>query len=125
MSQAEALLNNLASEETTVYTRNSETEGHIVIGNDRFITVPDSLKRIAVQYDHNIETVTFDCPRYWDNHDMSQMKVYINYILPNNKVGSYLAQNVTPLGNTMTFTWTISDNVTQVKGDISFLVCAT
>lgn len=124
MSQAEALLNNLASEETTVYTRNSETEGHIVIGNDRFITVPDSLKRIAVQYDHNIETVTFDCPRYWDNHDMSQMKVYINYILPNNKVGSYLAQNVTPLGNTMTFTWTISDNVTQVKGDISFLVCA-
>lgn len=124
MSQAEALLNNLASEETTVYTRNSETEGHIVIGNDRFITVPDSLKRIAVQYDHNIETVTFDCPRYWDNHDMSQMKVYINYILPNNKVGSYLAQNVTPLGNTMTFTWTISGNVTQVKGDISFLVCA-
>lgn len=124
MSQAEALLNTLSSDETTVYTRNSETEGHIVIGNDRFITVPDSLKRIAVQYDHNIETVTFDCPRYWDNHDMSQMKVYINYILPNDKIGSYLAQNVTPLGNTMTFTWTISGNVTQAKGDISFLVCA-
>ena len=124
MSQAEALLNTLSSDETTVYTRNSEIEGHIVIGNDRFITVPDSLKRIAVQHDHNIETVTFDCPRYWDNHDMSQMKVYITYLLPDNTIGSYLAQNVTPIDNTMTFTWTISGNITQTKGTVSFLVCA-
>ena len=54
-------------------------EEHIKIGLDRHITVPESLKRIAVQYDHNVETVTFDCPRYWDGHDMSKMTVYINY----------------------------------------------
>lgn len=123
MSQAEALLNSLSSNETTVYSRNSETEGHIVIGNDRRITVPDSLKRIAVQYDHNVETVTFDCPRYWDNHDMSQMKVYINYLLPDNRIGYYPAENITPVGNTMTFTWTIKNEITQVKGNISILVC--
>ena len=73
MSLAESLLNSI--DETT-------TEGHIVIGNDRYITVPDELKRLAVQYDHNIETVTFDCPRYWDGLDMSAMAVYINYMLP-------------------------------------------
>lgn len=123
MSQAEALLNTLASDETTVYSRNSETEGHIVIGNDRKIKVPASLKRLAVQHDHNVETVVFDCPRYWDNHDMSTMKVYITYLLPDDTIGSYLAQNVTALGNTMSFTWTITNNVTRIKGDISFLVC--
>lgn len=123
MSQAEVLLNTLSEDGATVYSRNSETEGRIVIGNDRKITVPESLKRIAVQHDHNIETVTFDCPRYWDSHDMSTMKVYITYLLPDGTIGSYLAQNITALGNTMSFTWTISSNVTLVNGNISFLVC--
>ena len=56
------------------------SEEHIIIGRDRYITVPEGLKRIAVQYDHNVETVTFDCPRYWDEHDLSTMNIYINYI---------------------------------------------
>ena len=60
MSGAEELLNR----EATTYLARLEAEPHIVIGEDRFITVPSELKRIAVQYDHNIETVTFDCPRY-------------------------------------------------------------
>lgn len=124
MSQAEELLNSLSAEDIT--TTNDATEGHIIIGDDRFITVPEELKRIGVQYDHNIETVTFDCPRYWDGLDMSQMVVYINYMLPDGTKGSYLADNVTAddTDNTiMHFDWTISRNVTQVKGTIVFLVC--
>ena len=57
---AEELLDSLSEEEISAYTADSATEEHIVVGADRFITVPDSLKRIAVQFDHNIETVTFD-----------------------------------------------------------------
>ena len=38
-------------------------EQHIIINSDRSITVPTELKNIAVQNDHNIETVMFDCPR--------------------------------------------------------------
>lgn len=34
----------------------NKTEPHIVVGSDRMITVPDELKNIAVQYDHNVET---------------------------------------------------------------------
>lgn len=119
MSQAEALLRGLS--EPTAYSTNSDAV--IVIGDDRFITVPDSLKRIAVQYDHNIETVSFDCPRFWDGHDMSQMNVYINYLLPNGKTGQYLAQNVSARGQRMSFDWTISNNVTQYRGNLSFLIC--
>ena len=122
MSQAEELLNSLSAGDTT----ETGIEGHIVIGNDRFITVPEELKRIGVQYDHNIETVTFDCPRYWDGLDMSQMVVYINYMLPDRTKNCYIADNVTADDaddTIMHFDWTISRNVTQVKGTIFFLVC--
>lgn len=104
-----------------------ENEPHIVIGKDRFITVPDILKRLAVQHDHNVETVTFDCPRYWDNHDMSVMKVYINYIRSDKEVGSYAVSSpiVVDENDTtiMHFRWTISREVTKAMGNIVFLVC--
>ena len=98
-------------------------EPHIVIDSDRTIKIPNSLKRLAVQHDHNIETVTFDCPRYWDNHDMSKMAVYINYMLSDGYTDSYPVDNVTVDGDVMHFTWTISRNVTHVSGVINFLVC--
>ena len=90
MSQADELLKSVANTRTV----NPETEPHIIIGEDRFITVPDELKRIAVQGDHDVETVTFDCPRYWDDHDLSKMQLYINYMRPDGTPGSHLAENV-------------------------------
>lgn len=123
MSQAVDLLNSLSGDDVATYTANTEEE-HIVVGKDRFIRIPDSLKRLGVQHDKDIETVTFDCPRYWDKHDLSQMVIYINYVLPGGEDGKYRAQNVTTIGSTMHFDWTISNNVTQYKGQISFLICA-
>ena len=123
MSQAENLLNTLSS---TGQLANSFDEAHIIIDNKRIITVPDKLKRLAVQYDHDIETVTFDCPRYWDGIDMSEMSIYINYLRYDTYTGSYKAQNVTvdSINSTkMHFDWTISRNVTQVIGKLVFLVC--
>lgn len=119
MSQAEELLNSLD-------VSNTSEESHIVIGKDRFITVPDALKRLAVQYDHDIETVTFDCPRYWDEHDMSKMGVYINYLCADKTYGIYQAKNVKvdeTDSTVMHFDWTISRNVSFAAGPIAFLVC--
>lgn len=120
MSQADNLLNALIAGD-------SETEEHIVVGNDRYITVPENLKRIAVQFDHDVETVTFDCPRYWDNHDLSTMRIYINYMRPDAVPGCFLCENVIVDdmdSNLMHFDWRISKNATKVQGDLSFLVCA-
>lgn len=119
MSQAEELLNSLDAS-------NASGESHIVIGKDRFITVPDSLKRLAVQYDHDIETVTFDCPRYWDEHDMSTMTIYVNYLCADNEPGCYKVKNVavdSTDSTIMHFDWVISKNVTMAHGPIAFLVC--
>lgn len=126
MNQAETLLNSIAEGDTPTRTAEPATEPHIVVGTDRFITVPQELCRIAVQYDHDIETVTFDCPRYWDGIDMSQMRIYINYRRSDKYKDSYRAKNVVvdevdP--NIMHFDWTISRNVTEVKGALVFLIC--
>ena len=126
MSLADELLNNLTDEEIAVYTTEDAEQNHIVIGADRFITVPSELKRIAVQHDENVEVVTFDCPRYWKNLDMSKMKIYINYMLPSGKLGCYCANNVVidELDtNIMHFDWNITSNATPEKGTLSFLVC--
>ena len=126
MSQAEDLLDSLSTDDVLAYTVRTETEEHIIIGSDRFIKVPSALKRIAVQHDHNIETVTFDCPRYWDGHDMSKMIIYINYMRADGKKNSDLADNVrisTSDDSIIHFDWTIDGFLTEIKGTISFLVC--
>ena len=126
MSKAEELLNTLSTTTVSTLLADSSTEPHIVIGDDRFVTVPSELKRLAVQYDHDIETVTFDCPRYWDDHDMSEMRIYINYLRSDAETGCYKAQNITVDSSDesiMHFDWTISRNVTETFGKIVFLVC--
>lgn len=126
MSKAEELLNTLAITETTNARLSTTDEPHLVIGPDRVVSVPNELKRLAVQFDHNVETVTFDCPRYWDEHDMSQMHIYINYLRPDKESAMFKAQNIVvdeTDPSVMHFDWTISRNASEVPGQLVFLVC--
>lgn len=127
MSEAMDLLNGLTDEQMALYSGNPSTEPHIVVREDRTIVVPEELKLIAVEGDHNIETVTFDCPRYWDEHDLSNMIIYINYLCPDGYMDAYLADNVRVDESNerlMHFDWTITRNVARAKGNIAFLICA-
>lgn len=126
MSLADEMLNNISDSDMQSRTAEPESEGHIVVDNNRNVMVPNELKEIAVQFDHNIETVTFDCPRYWDGNDMSVMRIYINYKRPDNILGCYLVDNVTvdETDHTiMHFNWKIEKHVTMVSGNLTFLVC--
>ena len=126
MSQADELLNSLSEGDVSLQLANPETEPHIVIGEDRVISVPKELQRIAVQYDHDVETVTFDCPRYWDDLDMSGLSIYINYMRKDRYIGCYKATDITVddvNSNIMHFNWKISRNVSEVVGELKFLVC--
>lgn len=128
MSEIDKMLDNVSDDDIALYlTGETPEEEHVVIDNDRKIIVPDSLKRIAVQHDHDIETVTFDCPRYWDGHDLSKMMVYVNHLCPSGALGCTVATNVTvdsTNSDIMHFDWTISECVTMAEGHITFLVCA-
>ena len=133
MSQAEDLLNSLTADDTTdgsTITRvaNGEVEEHIVIDKKRYIIVPDNLKRIAVQYDHNVETVTFDCPRYWDGRDISSMRILIVCARGNGQKTTMATTNVVvdeTDNSIFHFDWEIDEWVTTYNGKITFLVCAT
>lgn len=85
MDKAEELLNTLDVNDENLYPVSPYEEAHIVIGKDRVITVPPDLRRLGVQYDKNVESVTFDCPRYWDGIDLLNMAMYINYIRSDRK----------------------------------------
>lgn len=126
MSKADELLNSLSEDDISLQLANPETEPHIIIGEDRIISVPKELQRIAVQYDHDVETVTFDCPRYWDDLDMSKLNIYINYMRKDRYIGCYKATDITvddADSNIMHFNWKISRNVSEVVGELKFLVC--
>ena len=102
-------------------------EPHIVIHPDRSVTVPEELKNLAVQYDHNIETVIFDCPRYWDGNDMSKMGIRINYEREDGYGDCYVCTDVTADEEDpklMHFSWVISRNVSDMPGILHFAVCA-
>lgn len=128
MVSAEELLDSLDESNPALYAEITTAEDpHIIIGKDRFITVPESLKRLGVQHDHNIETVTFDCPRYCDDVDLSQMMVYINYGRRDGSKGRYLVKSVI-IDETddavIHFDWTIDGHVTEYDGQVKFIVCA-
>lgn len=126
MNKAEALLNDIMVPQSVAFSADPSKEPHITIGKDRKITMPTELRILGVQYDHNVETVTFDCPRYWDEHDMSEMSIYINYRRADNHTGSCLATNIVideVDTKIMHFDWCISGNVTAISGNIIFSVC--
>lgn len=126
MSLAENLLNSLdenAYQNSGIAGIEPEEE-HIVVGENRAITVPNKLKIIAVTGDKDIETVAIDCIRYWDGHDLSSFAVYINYRLPNGEPGTYIPQNITKKDDYFTFEWVIGREITKYNGKISFLILA-
>ncbi len=118
-----------ASVENEVMTLSVDAanEPHIVVNADRTVSVPEELKCIAVEHDHNVETVTFDCPRYWDEHDLSTMHIYIHYRCADGNIEPYTCKNLvvdSEDSNTIHFDWTISQNVTCAKGPIAFIIAA-
>lgn len=120
MSLAEDML--LAAAESA-----EESTDHLVIGDDRFVQVPDTKKKLGVQYDHNAETRVFDAPRYSDGRDLSELVFYVNYRRSDGSLGAH-ACTVPVIDESdeslIHFEWSISRHVMERKGALVFLVCA-
>lgn len=125
MSLAEEMLANMSViDDSSTYL--AEEEPHIVINESRQAIVPNELKTIAVTGDKDIETVTFDCVRYWDGNDLSTFAIYLNYVLPDSSTGTYIPDEiVTSDGDEFYhFDWKIKNNITKKSGQISFAITA-
>lgn len=111
----------------------SDRNGYVSIGEDKNITVPEVLKKSIVQYDHNMQKITFKCPRYWYGVDISEMVIRVNYA-PSAKTitADDVKTDVCTILTTDTsdldyfyFQWKITRGLTENKGGFYFLVCAT
>ena len=125
MSLAENLLNSIPDNNSNSRIAGSGSdEPHIVVDETRTIKVPDSLKTIAVKGDKDVETVTIDCIRYWDGHDLSNFDVFLNYTLPNGDDGTYVPKSITRTEDTFSFEWVISRAFTLYSGQLTFWIVA-
>lgn len=125
MSLAENLLNTLPDDnDNTTRISNAAEEPHITVNEDRTITIPKELRTIAVVGDKNVETVTFDCVRYWDGHDLSTFAIYLNYTLPNGVTGTYIPTGIIRSADYYSFDWTIDRIMTEVAGSLEIALSA-
>lgn len=92
----------------------------------------ESRKTTVIQFDHNSERFTFECPRYIEGHDMSACnKVEIHYINIDPKTkqqntGLYISDDLEISSedeNKVVCSWLISQNATQIIGALNFVVC--
>lgn len=126
MSLAEEMLMSMPDDSASALSETND-EPHILIGEDRSITVPTEIKMIGVQLDKDVETLVFDCPRYVEDVDLSEFVIYINYMLPDGKLGTILPYPVTIDESDDTiihFEWLVETYLTQLQGTISFNVTA-
>lgn len=128
MSEMEELLATVSN--TTDIPGTGTLQEHITIYNDRVIVVPESCKKIAVQYDHNVETVTFDCVKTWDDVELDTLRVHVAYMRSDGAIGKTEAINIRPyVGENgtavdlFTFDWVVPKHATMVNGPLAIMVC--
>ena len=109
----------------------------IVDGVSRSIKNASTSKTMVMQFDHNSEVFTFEVPRYIEGHDMSECnRVEVHYlnidtVTKQENEGVYLVNDLTvnPEDETkLTCSWLISQNATQLVGNLNFLlrfICLT
>lgn len=126
MSLATTLLKSLGENAFDESYAQNIGEPHIVINASREVIVPEELRIIAVKSDKDIETVTFDCVRYWDDNDLSTFAIYLNYVLPDGEPGTYIPDDIVANEgeDVFHFDWKIKDNITRKSGKISFAITA-
>lgn len=108
----------------------NDTDNHFIIDPVTRTIVNKSGKLVLIQYDHNSERFTFECPRYIEKHDMSLCnRVEIHFI--NTGTGSSRSSGVYEIkdlhispdnSNTVICSWLISQDATRYVGKLNFAI---
>lgn len=108
------------------------THGDVIVSVDDACVIDVTTRKIIVhspdtgiaQYDHNSKRITFTIKRNVNGHDMSEVdRIAIKY-LNVKKSDMYIVNDaaVSDDGESVTFTWLVSGNVTQEVGSLVFLI---
>lgn len=106
-----------------------DTDTHFIIDPvKRVIKSDNARKATLIQFDHNSERITFECPRYIEEHDMSLCnKVEIHFInidvtKKNELSGIYTVDDLAISGDNVVCSWLVSRAATQYAGTLNFIV---
>lgn len=98
----------------------------IIDADTREIYVPDSEKLFGVEHDGNAETKYFQCPRYVGKGiDLAACFLRVNFQNANGDRDGYLVKDTTINGERIYFSWELWPKVTQYKGTVQFVLCAS
>lgn len=105
-----------------------EDEPRFIIDLDtRKIILPDEFKFLAVENDHNAETIYFEIDRYYDKQDLSQKTCIVQYKNTSDAKAIEGFYPVTKLDvdtvpGKILFGWTIENKVTVLPGSVDFSI---
>ena len=105
-----------------------EDEPRFIIDLDtRKIILPDEFKFLAVENDHNAETIYFEIDRYYDKQDLSQKTCIVQYKNTSDTKAIEGFYPVTKLDvdtvpGKILFGWTIENKVTVLPGSVDFSI---
>lgn len=131
MSRAEDLLLALSADTPVHVHPVVDSDTHYIIDPiTRQLSNPNSGKTVIMQFDHYSEQFTFEIPRYVDGHDMLQCNtVRVHFLniyseFEQNAGLSYVDDlSINPEDpSTVTCTWLIPRDATQLVGPLNFLV---
>lgn len=93
--------------------------------NDRLIIVPPEFKKyIAVQRDHNIETIYFRVDRYFDTTDLSELTCVVQFTNARKESGIHLVseKDLTTYSSDgkMILGWKLNRDITQYPGTVTY-----
>lgn len=104
----------------------TEEEGQsdiLVIDNDlRTIAIPSDLL-LGVESDENVRRLHFQMPRYYDDVDLSEYLIRVNYMNANGVGDVYVVEDKTVGTDSITFSWLVGRTATQYKGKTAFVIC--
>lgn len=89
----------------------------------RTITIPDSMKIAGVEYDNDTKSIYFKMDKVVQGVDMSTYNIFVNYTNASGEPDRYSVTDKQVDGDSMTFSWEISDFATAARGTINFVVC--
>lgn len=98
----------------------------VIDADTREIYVPDSEMLFGVEHDGNAETKYFQCPRYVGKGiDLAACFLRVNFQNANGERDGYLVKDTTSDDENIYFSWELWPKVTQYKGTVQFVLCAS
>lgn len=88
----------------------------------RKITIPEDITFLGVKDDDETRTLFFKMPKTYKGLDLSDFKIWINYINADKKGDAYPVDDRKEDGEYYTFSWTVGDFAYAASGMVHFLV---